>query len=213
MRSHVRADNGNDRRRVGIAQRVGGVLIYAKRHYSTSEVVLNRGHHWTPPHAAEPKTISMYTWRATPSATASLRVIRMTPGRCLHGLGCRPKPERKFRPEQHRDTIAASNPNWKMTQPTGQSCAQAQAGDQHTPPAHRQHEPGVDLTARRISDSASQYLRYRQPPDYARSISSINDVTPENTIAGPSNYRQKSRQLCERQGAVSSAVCRAHDRH
>ena len=40
-----------------------------------------------------------------------------------------------------------------------------------------------------------------QPPDYGTVDSSINDVTPENTIAGPSNYPSNPpNNYCDRQG-------------
>jgi hypothetical protein len=66
--------------------------------------------------------------------------------------------------------------------------------------------------ARVFQTSASQVLGdMGQPPDYGTVDSSINDVTPENTIAGPSNYPSKTpNNYCERQGRCILAACRAH---
>lgn len=56
--------------------------------------------------------------------------------------------------------------------------------------------------ARVFQTAASQVLTdMGQPPDYGTVDSSINDVTPENTVAGPSNYPSKTpANYCERQG-------------
>ena len=99
---------------------------------------------------------------------------------------------------------ARLDPNWKMDTADPDNPARKL---KQVDPAHS--AGGTDNMnalwidrARVFQASASQVLSdIGQPPDYGTVDSSINDVTPENTIAGPSNYpSKKPNNYCERQG-------------
>jgi choline dehydrogenase-like flavoprotein len=99
---------------------------------------------------------------------------------------------------------ARLDPHWKLdtADPDNPARQLKQVDPTHSaPPADTMNSVWIDR-ARVFQTTAAQVLTdLGQPPDYGTVDSSINDVTPENTIAGPSNYpSSKPANYCERQG-------------
>ena len=99
---------------------------------------------------------------------------------------------------------ARLNPNWKadVADPDNPARKLKQVDPAHSaPPADNKNALWIDR-ARVFQTTAAQVLSdMGQPPDYGTVDSSINDVTPENTITGPSNYPLNApNNYCERQG-------------
>ena len=98
---------------------------------------------------------------------------------------------------------ARIDPHWKTDTPDpaipGRMLKQLDPA--HSTPADNTNARWIDR-ARVFQAAAAQVLSdMGQPPDYGTVDSSINDVTPENTLAGPSNYPNPNpSNYCERQG-------------
>jgi cholesterol oxidase len=98
---------------------------------------------------------------------------------------------------------ARLDPHWNTgtADPDNPGRTLKQVDPAHSTPTDNTNARWIDR-ARVFQTTASQVLSdLGQPPNYGTVDSSINDVTPEGTLAGPSNYPStKPQNYCERQG-------------